>query len=231
VQLVLFVSFSCPYSYLASLRGDRLVQSGAADIEWRAVVHNTDLGPEGRQVIGEVAEHFDEELEEIRGLLKPGEDYPARRPPVDPNPSQAVAGFATMDGEPADNFRRALFEAVWVDGLDIGDRSVLANLGCPQASPGERATTWQQEWEDTERHVVPMLVLPDGKVSRGLGALSRLAEMMGKTPGELTDGTSDSSAGDPACWAHMVCPECGGVTSAEQSGQQGDGHKAGCTAG
>jgi hypothetical protein len=26
--------------------------------------------------------------------------------------------------------------------------------------------------------------------------------------------------GDPVCWAHLVCPECGAITS--------EGHRAGC---
>lgn len=36
-------------------------------------------------------------------------------------------------------------------------------------------------------------------------------------PGEREEG------GDPVCWAHLVCPECGGMAS--------EGHRAGCRSG
>jgi hypothetical protein len=31
----------------------------------------------------------------------------------------------------------------------------------------------------------------------------------------------DAAGGDPVCWAHLVCDECGAITS--------EGHRDGCT--
>lgn len=184
MKLVIYGSFSCPYTYLASLRAERLQVAGAAEFEWRAVVHDPDVHPAGIPVEGELAEKLDQELEEIRGLLAPGEPFPAKVPPVEPNTTAAVAGYSSvLFGGQADALRSELFDAYWVRGADIGNPEVLLELGCPAVPPGERAREWQSQWDDTDRHVVPMMLLPDGKVSRGLGALTRLAameeEMMG----------------------------------------------------
>lgn len=34
-------------------------------------------------------------------------------------------------------------------------------------------------------------------------------------------GTAEAEGGEPACWAHLVCPECGAMTTG--------GHRPGCT--
>ena len=177
VELVVYGSFNCPYSYLASLRTDRLVQLADTRVEWRAVVHDPDVPAAGTPVSGELADTLDAELREIRGLLAPGEVFPAKRPAVQPNTTLAVAGYSAAEPDQADRLRQGLFSAYWAEGQDIGERSVLDRLGCPAGAPGERMHAWDQEWKAVERRLVPMMILPDGKVSRGLGALARLAEM------------------------------------------------------
>ena len=41
--------------------------------------------------------------------------------------------------------------------------------------------------------------------------------------GPLTghDAGDDAEGGDPVCWAHLVCEECGAITA--------EGHRAGCS--
>jgi len=39
----------------------------------------------------------------------------------------------------------------------------------------------------------------------------------------LARDDEDAAGGDPVCWAHLVCDECGAITT--------EGHRAGCTAG
>ncbi len=37
------------------------------------------------------------------------------------------------------------------------------------------------------------------------------------------DADDDAEGGDPVCWAHLVCDECGAITT--------EGHREGCSAG
>ncbi len=183
MKLTVYGSFNCPYSYLASLRTDRLAAAGAAEVEWRAVVHDPTVPRSGLPVTGELTQMFDRELAQIRGLLRPGESYPARRPARQPDTTPAVAGSSAAQADEADRLRRAVYHAFWADGLDIGDPAVLADLGCPSSPPTALMETWREDWLGLGKSGVPMLVLEDGTVSRGLGALRRLAGFISAASG------------------------------------------------
>lgn len=181
MHLVVYGDFNCPYSCLASTRADALLDAGIAEIEWRAVEHDPALPTPSRPATGELAEMFGRELAAVAGLLRPHERFPVARPPVQPNTRAAIDAFAATSCEEAHELRRRLFGALWFEGRDIGDPAVLAELTRPDAGDvhidAERAARWQETWMAFDRRLVPMLVLPDGVVSRGLGALARLAEL------------------------------------------------------
>jgi predicted DsbA family dithiol-disulfide isomerase len=179
MTLVVYGDFNCPYSCLASARADELVGRGVAQIDWRAVEHDQAIPTPSETVEGDLAAMLDREVAEVRGLVGHGEVFPIRRPPVRSNTAGAVAAFAAAPEGEADGLRRRLFAALWFDGRDIGDQAVVSELGGNVgADTGDRVSAWQAAWSGHERRVVPMLVHPDGYVSRGLGALARLAELV-----------------------------------------------------
>jgi predicted DsbA family dithiol-disulfide isomerase len=181
MRLVVYGDFNCPYSCLASSRIDVLAQRGLADVEWRAVEHDPDIPAPSEPVHGELAAMLDREVGEVRGLLRPGEDFSIRRPSFHPNTAAAIAAFAAAPSGDQHELRRHLFAALWSDDRDIGEPAVVRELaGTSTGADAERRVEgWRSEWLRLERRVVPMLVLPDGYVSRGLGALARLADLAG----------------------------------------------------
>jgi len=178
MHLTIYGDFNCPYSALASARADALLERGIAEVEWRAVEHDRNIPEPSVAVEGTLAAMLDREVAEVRGLLRPGESFPINRPPVLPNTRQAVAAFAAAPWDDDDDTRRKLFAALWRDGRDIGDPAELHELtGDGSAVSAPLVAAWRAAWVGHKRVVVPMLVLPDGYVSRGLGVLARLADL------------------------------------------------------
>lgn len=186
MHLVVFADFNCPYSYLASVRSDRAVAAGLAEIEWRMVEHDPSIPHGGDPLAGERSVAMERELEDVTSRLREGEELALSLPPVYPNSAVAIGAFAAADSRAADRFRAAAFEALWSEGRDIGDPSVVAELardaGFAMPEPGGPApaqvTSWRREWVKFESPIVPSIVLPDGYVSRGLGALKRLGDLV-----------------------------------------------------
>jgi predicted DsbA family dithiol-disulfide isomerase len=177
MDLRIYGDFNCPFSRLASRRAARLEAAGAAKVDWRAVEHDPAIPVPSEPVTGALAAALEGELDQIRGLLRPGEDPALRTPPRRPNTKAATAAYAACADDRRPGAREALFGALWTDGLDIGDAGVLAGLGLTGSDP-TLAATWRAEWLALERPIVPVMVLPDGTVSRGLGALRRLADLL-----------------------------------------------------
>lgn len=128
MTLIIYGDFNCPYSYLASQRADRLIRAGAARIEWRAIEHDPELARTGTS---SAATRFswEKELAEVATQALPGEDVPAAPPALTSNTHAAVAAYAeAVDDGIADELRRRLFAAIWVQGQHLSSASEVRRL-------------------------------------------------------------------------------------------------------
>ena len=177
MQLVIYGDFNCPFSTLASSRSARLEQAGTAQVDWRAVAHDVEIPAQGEAVEEANARAYEAELEQVRGLLLPDESLTLRVPTVRSSTVMATDAYAATEPRSRAQARIELFRAYWEQGRDLGDPVVLSAVGLESRAPGI-AADWRSEWLDFDRPLVPMMRLPDGYVSRGLGALARLAGLL-----------------------------------------------------
>lgn len=174
---VVYGDFNCPFSALASARVDVIDAGGRHTVAWRAIQHDTAIPTSGELVEGEIAAGLAAEVNRVCDLSALDVELSLVVPPVRPNTALACAAWA---GDQSNELRQRLFGAVWAEGRNIGDPAVLkqiTSVGCDKA----RASRWQSEFEALPRPITPSLVLPGGQVSRGLGALARLAELTAST--------------------------------------------------
>lgn len=169
-RLTIYGDFHCPFSALASVRADLLVASGGYDIEWRAVQHDTAIPAAGESVEGDSLAELAAEVAKIRELSTHDVHLELTAPPVRSNTAAASAALAAA-GDDADVLRRRLFAAVWAESRNLGDPAELDRLGAAGRDDAV-ASRWQAEFEALPEPITPSLVLPNGYVSRGLGALA-----------------------------------------------------------
>lgn len=197
--VVLYGDFNCPFSALAATRAERLERAGLLGVDWRCVEHDPSIGPNETPLTAEQHAAFAAELEQVAGLLTDDDQFPARVPTRRLNTRDLNLTYAAAPTSMRPRLRAELFAAYWFHDVDLTDDLTLAGIvasvakrvgdddpeaagSSPPATTGVRSTprqtvaTWQAEWLALPRPIVPAMVLPDGSVSRGLGALARLAD-------------------------------------------------------
>jgi DSBA-like thioredoxin domain len=160
IPVTIYGDFNCPYSCLASQRADLLYRAGIAAVDWRAVEHDRGLPVTGSRADGDRA-GWDRELAEVASLALPSEHVPAGPPTLISNTQAAVAAYAeaVSDGV-ADELRRRLFAAIWMQGLHLSS--------APEARRLVAGVMWPPE-EITDRLAspdIPSLLSRDPELSR-----------------------------------------------------------------
>ena len=175
MKLTIYGDFNCPFSALASVRADVLLARGGHEVDWRAIQHDTSIPAGGEPVEGELATALASEIGTIDKLSQHDVRLHLIVPPVRSNTAMASAAFAAA-GDDADRVRRRLFAAVWAEGRNLGRPAELQRLGAERRDV-MTAGRWQEQFDALPPPITPTLVLPDGYVSRGLGALARLVDL------------------------------------------------------
>lgn len=181
VQLVIFGDFNCPFSALASARVTALEQRDIAVVEWRAVDHDPTIPVMGEPVNDDHARQFEQELDDIRGLLSVDEPDRLRPPAIRVNTWRATAAYAATSSCDQAALRGRLFAAYWEHGLNLSAHGVVEGIAGEQLD-ARKARQWREEWASLAKPIVPLVVLPNGYVSRGLGALARLRQLLDEPP-------------------------------------------------
>jgi predicted DsbA family dithiol-disulfide isomerase len=180
-MLTIYGDFNCPFSALASARADVLLARGTHTIEWRAIQHDTTIPAAGEPIQDDTAVAFAAEIATVLDLSEPDLHLRLIVPPVRSNTALASAAFAAA-GDDAHRLRGRLFAAIWSEGRNLSNPAALRDLVDADRRGVAVAQRWQDEYDALPQPITPSLVLPDGYVSRGLGALARLAQLTTADP-------------------------------------------------
>lgn len=220
---VLYLDFTCAWSYLASRRAAVLQASGGPVLDVRAVEHAASVG-------GTVADSLTRlrtTAEQVAGHLLTGEELPYALAGFVPHTKAAVSGYAEAYGAGvASRVRHLLFEGFWLHAVDLGDpylvRTLLVDAVRSGSSPSEAlrewgyavdmtgrpiTTTgcrlvrqWRAQWSELDVGGVPLLVIDDAAPLVGAAAVAWLgAELLARgiedTPLPMT-GSEPRSASE-----------------------------------
>lgn len=143
-RLTIYGDFNCPYSYLASLRVNDLLDRGLVEVEWRAVEHDRRLSMMGTPTGPQLAE-WQQEIGEVAGLALDGEQPPSSVPSLLSNTKAAVSAYAEAVTDGLERtMRDQLFDAIWVKDLNISSANEVRRIVTDLMYPAVHFPTLRQ---------------------------------------------------------------------------------------
>jgi diguanylate cyclase (GGDEF)-like protein len=162
-KFIVYADINCPFCF--SLH-ERLTEMDYIDsVDWRMIEHAPQIKYDTNDL--QVHAELSDEIRRVRDLAS---EIPIIVPPGRPNSGPAIRLIKACEGvdpEKARYLRTYIYRALWRDGLDVSDPTVLEELvrkaGLEFVDADEQSLTtlkqWQEEWEtgDFSRNI-PVLV-------------------------------------------------------------------------
>lgn len=169
-----YADLNCPFCYALH---EQLHQFGLLDqVDWRLVEHAPEIA-----IYNKTAESQAELASEVFVVRSRAPEVEVALPKARSDSrfaSLCVIEAARHSPEKALELRRLLYRALWVDGKDIADISVIydclmaAELAAEiniEESHEQQLTDWQSAWEQGDFNLrIPVICADDGRVSLGL---------------------------------------------------------------
>ncbi len=196
--LTVYADLNCPFCFALE---ERLAARGVStEATWKLVEHAPELPVRPDEATDAQMKELADEMVAIR---ERAEDVQVVPPPYRSNSHLGIVAFTQahrVDPAKADVLRRSLFRALWIEGRDIADEAVVAELvraaglpwPLPDAASAEReARTWTEEWRDANLDRIPCMLTDAETMLLGLSPVRRLDLF-------LSSGLFSSNGGD-AC--------------------------------
>lgn len=175
-----FGDLNCPFCYVLEER--LTTRTVDAHVEWRLVEH----APELPGALEAATEEEQRELaQELEALVTRAPDVVIHRPSFRPRSGpaiRAVIAASQIDTQAADQLRLVLFRALWLEGRNIADEAVIAQLAsaCGLRAPldgsahAAAAAGWTAQWRAAELNRIPCLISSTDAKLLGLSTTARL---------------------------------------------------------
>ncbi len=173
-RYTVYADLNCPFSYALH---EQLISFGLMDqVDWRLIEHAPDLDMYNSSAESQAELASDVFI--VRTLASHIELALPKKRSDSRFASLCVIHAEAIDKTKAANLRHLLYQALWIDGKDISDVSVIFECLVAADLPAEvdiesdeenTLSFWQKSWEKGEyNRRIPVLEAMDGRISLGL---------------------------------------------------------------
>lgn len=172
-RFIVYADLSCPFCYTLH---ERLLELGyMSQVDWRSIEHepSAKFDPSALHTLSELTDevnHIREVAPEVNVIIPPGR--PNSRFAI-----EMVSQAYQTDTEKAITFRTLVYRALWQNGEDIGDESLIEKLRIEAGLPelklsddiADKITLWKKEWTDGDfSRNIPAILTDTGNKILGL---------------------------------------------------------------